>query len=431
LIAGLAMDLDRLIKLIEDIGREIIYMENLEREYEITRIAHGENRFIVFSLKGIDITCYTNLYTSRNDLYRVLGANSDVEAYRKLNDALNNPAQLSIEDFDKYFVKTDLTLEQIPFIKYFREDGGYYLTSSIISACIDDVCNASFHRMMYIDQTRAGVRIVPRHLYHIFNEYRARGMDTPVAVLLGVNPLIEIASASSPPYGVYEIAVAARLTSDNRVVKTPLYKIPVPVDASIVIEGALSRDELVDEGPFVDILGLPDIVRKQPVFRMEAVYVNKLCKPVYHAIIPSFLDHVLLMGFPREAYVYNRVRESFPNVKSVRLSLGGSGWLHAIVSLKQSKPGEARLVALSVIEAHPSVKHVIVVDDDIDVDDPYMVEWAIATRVKGGEDIVVLRDILGSTLDPRSVDGVGDKVIIDATKPFHEKWDKYRRVNIP
>lgn len=90
--------------------------------------------------------------------------------------------------------------------------------------------------------------------------------------------------------------------------------------------------------------------------------------------------------------------------------------------------GEARLAAFAAITAHPSVKHVFIVDEDIDVDNPLEVEWAIATRLKGGDDIIVLKNVKGSTLEPRSRDGVGDKVIFLAVKPFNEPWEKYRRV---
>ncbi len=412
--------------------KEYLSLGTVEREYGATRqIYRNREKIVEFYVKDSEIRCISNVLASREDLYRVLGVSSDREAYDKILYGVENPLQLNTVSFNEYFKESDLSLWSLPFMKYFREDGGYYLTSSILIACIDRVCNASFHRMMYIDREKAVVRIVPRHLYHIYSRYRERGRDTPVAVVLGVHPIYEIASAITTRYGLFELEIAARLLSDNRVVKTPRYGIPVPATASIVLEGVISRDEYVDEGPFTDILGLTDIKRKQPVFRLEAIYVSRVVPQLYHAIVPSLWEHVYLMGFPREALIYGVLKSVSPSIKSIRLSPGSGGWLHAIVSIKQSRPGEARNIGLSVIHAHPSVKHVVVVDDDIDVDDPYMVEWAIATRVRGSEDIIVLRDFYGSTLDPRSRDGLGDKVIIDATKPFDEPWDKYRRVEIP
>lgn len=428
----LFLDLKNYIELLRKSGREYVFLEGIEREYEITRYAYKvRERIIEFKLRDIDIRCVTNLFSSRRDLYLLLNVNNDIEAYNKIINAIKNPKKPVKDSFDSYFRETSYTLKDMPFIKYFREDGGYYLTSSIIIACINDICNASFHRMMYINEKKASIRIVPRHLYQIHRSSCEENGYTPIAIILGTDPITELSSAITTRYGLFELEIASRLGSVEKITYTPLYKIPVPVTTGIVLEGIIHCKELVDEGPFVDILGLVDSKRKQPVFELEKIYVNEKYPVIYHAIIPSFYDHIMLMGFPREALIYDTARKISPNIRSVRLTVGSGGWLHAVISLKQIKPGEARNVGMAVIVGHPSVKHVVVVDDDIDINDPAMIEWAIATRVRGGEDILILRNMYGSTLDPRSKDGLGDKVIIDATKPFHEPWDKYRRARIP
>ncbi|HID65689.1 MAG TPA: UbiD family decarboxylase, partial [Aquificaceae bacterium] len=77
---------------------------------------------------------------------------------------------------------------------------------------------------------------------------------------------------------------------------------------------------------------------------------------------------------------------------------------------------------------HPSLKHVVVVDDDIDVDNPLSVEWAIATRFQADKDLVVICDSRGSSLDPSSENSLTCKVGIDATKPLGLDRDKFKRV---
>lgn len=419
-----------LLKL-EKEGKESIHVGELNREYEPTRIiSKNKDKLVFFSLNNSVAECYANILSRRKDLYRLFGLSNDIEVYNKILDALNNPAELDVRSFNDYYRSTDFGLQQLPFIKYYREDGGYYLTSSIYISCINNICNASYHRTMLLSDEKAVLRIVPRHLDYIVKKYHEKGYDAPVAIVLGVDPYTEIAAATTPPLGVYEVAVAAKLSGDNRVVKTPIYQIPVPATASIVVEGVITR-ETAWEGPFVDILRIPDKRRKQLVFKMEAIYVHREIPPLYHAIVPGLWEHIYLMGFPREPLIYDSVRKISPGIKGVRLTIGSGGWLHAVVSIHKSKPGEARNIGLAVINGHPSVKHVIIVDDDIDIDDPYMVEWALATRVRGSEDIIILRNMRGSTLDPRGNDGVGDKVVIDATKPFDEPWDKYRYAGIP
>ncbi len=422
---------DYIEKLIDKGYKKIVEAGTLDSEYEPTRkIYEAHGNLVFFGLKDSPIQCYANILSDRRDLYTVLGVNNDVEAYEKILQALTSPVQLEYTGFNEYYKATGLNLYDIPFIKYYPEDGGHYLTSSIIASCYKDICNASYHRMMRLNAEEATLRIVPRHLDYIVRKYHEEDTDAPVVVILGLHPIYELAAAMSPPLGVYEFQVAARLLGDNLAVRTPIYNIPVPPYASIILEGRITR-RTDWEGPFVDILRTVDKRRKQPVFEVEAIYVSREKPPLVHAIVPGLDEHLVLMGFPREPLIYDSIRRVSPHVRAVRLTRGSGGWLHVVVSIKQTRPREAVNAGLAVLNGHPSVKHVVVVDNDIDVDDPHMVEWAIATRVRAGEDVIVIRRARGSTLDPRSEGGVGDKMIIDATKPYDEPWDNYRFVRIP
>ncbi|MEM3926328.1 MAG: UbiD family decarboxylase [Desulfurococcaceae archaeon] len=428
------MELDQLMGFAKKLDKQILDAGYLDEECSVTNLSlKNRDKLILFKLKrSEEILCYTNLITTRRDVYKLFDKHSDEELYNYVNKAIDiYPPDINVVDFRNYFEEIAPDLSVLPFIKYYKEDGGYYLTSSIYVACVDNICNSSFHRTMFLTRNEAVLRVVPRHLHYIMNSYLERDEDTPVAMILGVHPLQELAAALSPPLGVFEVYVGVNLTRDPKICRTPLYNIPIPADASIVIEGVILKNKRAPEGPFTDILSLLDPRREQPVFRAEAMYFNKKKPLIYHAIVPGLWEHRFLMGFPREIAIYNYVKKIVPGLKSVRLTDGGSGWLHAVLSIKQLSPGDARLAGIATIYAHPSVKHVVVVDDDIDIDNPEMVEWAIATRMKSGEDIIILRDIRGSTLDPRSKDGVGDKAIFIAVKPFDEPWDKYKRVTVP
>lgn len=416
-------------------GKGVTDLGVLEREYAVTRAAYSNrDSLLLFKARGVhdDILNYTNLITLRKDFRGLFGVASDVEAYEKYSRAFKGNAPIEMRDFNEYFERRDdVDLTALPFLKYFREDGGLYLTSSVYVMCYWDICNSSFHRTMLLNEERATLRIVPRHLHYLMNRYFEEGKDAPVALVLGLDPFHEIASASNPPLGTFELFVGAALGGEARFARTPRYGIPVPINASIVVEGVIKRDEVATEGPFTDILLLVDEPRQQPVFLAEGIYFNRARPLVHHAIVPGLWEHQFLMGFSREPLIYEAVKKVAPGLKSIRLTEGGAGWLHLVISLKQMSPGEDRLAAIAAISAHPSVKHVVVVDDDIDIEDPLMVEWAIATRLRGGDGVIVLRDVKGSTLDPRSSNGVGDKVVVLATKPYSESWEKYRRVGIP
>lgn len=427
------MNLEDLRAYTHTLSKEVLDMGAVDREYAITKLSQ-ENRgkTLIFRLRGIeDFILYSNLLTSRSDIIRLLGVSSLEDAYYKLDDAMRSPQQLVFEDFYDFFEDSGGGLSKIPFVKFYRDDGGHYLTSSIYVACYQSICNASYHRTMYISDSKATLRIVPRHLHYIVSKYFEESRDAPVAMVLGLDPIQEIAAALTPSLGVFEVEVGAALGGEKRVVRTPVYGIPVPASASVVVEGTISRTERAPEGPFTDILMLLDPVREQPVFNVEGVYFSRRKPLLVHAIVPGLWEHQLLMGFPREARMYIDAKRVVPCLKAVRLTEGGSTWLHAVLSVEETcSEGDAKLAALAAIAAHPSVKHITVVDSDINIDNPQMVEWAIATRTKAGEDVIVIRDVRGSTLEPRSRDGVGDKMIIMAIKPRSDKREKYKRVEV-
>lgn len=419
----------------EILGKEYSIREyrGISREYELTRIAYSmkDDEVVIADVENSVPRVYTGIYSTREKLYRVINAGSDVEAYERILDAVNNPLETRGEEsFNDHYRAVEWRLDNIPFIKYYREDGGYYLTSSIVVACLEDKCNASFHRIMYRDSRSATIRIVPRHLHRIYTSYLEMDKDTPVAILLGVHPIIEVAAATSPPFGVYELWVANKLLGKKiPVARTPLYNIVVPVNASIVIEGRITR-EFGWEGPFVDILMIPDKKRKQPIIVVDRIYVNKSIEPMVHAIVPGLNEHVFLMGFPREAMVWESVRR-VADVEKVRLTPASGGWLHAIISIRKRSGGEPKNVIMAAFTGHTSLKHVVVVDSDIDVDDLAEVEWAIATRVQGSRDIVVIKSARGSTLDPSGEDGLVDKVGVDATIPSGKPESLFKRARPP
>jgi UbiD family decarboxylase len=202
-------------------------------------------------------------------------------------------------------------------------------------------------------------------------------------------------------------------------------------DAELVLEGRISASREVDEGPFVDITGTYDVRRKQPV--VEVVGVAHREDYIYEALLPASAEHRLLMGLPHEVLVWDAVSRVVPKVHAVNLSAGGCGWLHVVVSIDKQVDGDGKNALLAAFAAHPSVKHVVVVDSDIDVCDASEVEWAVATRFQASEDLIIINDVRGSTLDSSADQetGLTSKMGLDATKPFAKPREKFERAKIP
>ena len=93
------------------------------------------------------------------------------------------------------------------------------------------------------------------------------------------------------------------------------------------------------------------------------------------------------------------------------------------ISVEQTFAGEGRKLLMSAIAGKRPLKCVVVCDEDIDVFDDSQVLWAIATRARPAEDIVILPKFPTANLDPSVPEGeLGSALGIDATRPFGEPF---------
>ena len=313
-------------------------------------------------------------------------------------------------------------LSRLPVMRHFPGDAGKYLTAGIVFSLWDGVENASIHRMLVLDHHRVAARLVEgRHTHVFLQKALASGERLPVAVTIGTHPAVTFASCTRVPAGK-ELAYASELMGGELRVKECSNGVLVP-DAEIVLEGHIGAEKTA-EGPFVDITGTYDPVRQQPVIEFTGMHT----KPdfIYHGILPGGDEHKVLMGAPYEPVIYRAVA-GVTEVRNVILTKGGCGYLHAVIQIKKSTQGDAKNAIMAAFAAHTSLKHVVVVDEDIEPADPYDVEYAVATRVNGERDIMVITGVRGSSLDPcQNEDGTNVKVGVDATMVLGRE-DEFRR----
>jgi len=332
-------------------------------------------------------------------------------------------------------VQGRLRLNQIPILRHYEKDGGPYITSGIISAKSLDgkVENVSVHRMMVVDRDHLSIRIVPRHLYRLCEMAREQGSKSlDMGIAIGVHPAVILAASSPLPFGVSEYKLANALMRQGLKLTTCEHvDACVPSDAELVLEGKILLEKQVSEGPLVDITGTYDIVRKQPL--VEVVHIMHRKDYFYQALLPGGTEHKLLMGLPFESKILEGVRAVVPNVKGARLTSGGCSWLHAVLSIEKQTEGDGKNALLAAFASHPSLKHAVVVDSDIDIDKLQEVEWAIATRFQGDEDLIIIPNARGSTLDPSSNQELAltTKVGVDATRSLLKPKEKFLKASIP
>jgi UbiD family decarboxylase len=326
-------------------------------------------------------------------------------------------------------------LLRIPFLTHYAGDAGPYATAAI--AIVDDPDsgpNVSFHRCLRLDGVRLAARIVER-----------RGTDTalkktpddlPVAICIGLPLHVLLAASMAPDPGVDELAIAQALapTPVTKCLTNDLY---VPAEAEFVLEGRITH-RMVAEGPFVDLTETWDMVREQPVIEIDRITHRR--DAIYHALLPGLLEHKMLMGMPKEPSIYAAVNEVAACV-NVSITPGGASWLHAVVQIDKQRADDGRKAAEAAFRGHPSLKHVVVVDADVDLYDPHDVEWAIATRFQAGRDLLVWQDQPSSSLDPSATHTPGQKsrsakMGLDATIPWDQpdrctRLHEFQRVALP
>jgi len=308
-------------------------------------------------------------------------------------------------------------LRRLPILTHWPGDAGPYVTAGLLF--LDDPRtgpNASFHRLLRLDARHFVARLVEQRAAHTAWQ-RAAPEDLPVAIAIGLPPHVLLAASMGPPPGVDEMSVAHALAP------TPMVRcrngIAVPWAAEIVLEGRLQQ-RLAPEGPFVDLTGTLDVVRQQPILVIDRVYHRR--QPIYQALLPGRREHKLLMGLPKEPTICAAVA-TVADCRNVYITPGGASWLHAVVQIHKTDAEAGKRAGEAAFRGHPSLKHVVVVDEDVDLFDADAVEWAIATRFQADRDLQLWPDQPSSSLDPsaRHVPGQkarAAKMALDATVPW-------------
>jgi 2,5-furandicarboxylate decarboxylase 1 len=279
-------------------------------------------------------------------------------------------------------------------------------------------------------KNRLGVLLLPRHAHMFFEMAEQGGRPLEAAIVIGVDPLTLLASQAIAPIDVDELEIAGALhRRPLSVVKCLTSDLRVPADAEIVIEGRLLPGVRELEGPFGEFPQYYGERGERHVMEVDAIAHRT--DAIFHTIVGGGLEHLLLGAIPREATLLAHLQRSFPNVRDVHLSRGGACRYHLYVQIRKRQEGEAKNIMLGAFAGHYDVKHVIVVDEDVDIHNPAEVEWAVATRFQADRDLVVVSESQGSKLDPSTRKGVGAKMGLDATKPLSADEMTFKRIRVP
>jgi 2,5-furandicarboxylate decarboxylase 1 len=381
----------------------------------------GASAVLFDDVEGAAFPLIGNTTARRRHFALALGC-PEHDVVRRLGAAMAAPAPLvevPLEDAPVAAVDEDGPdlLSDLPLPVQHEHDGGRYITSALV--CVRDprtgLTNLSINRLQVAGPRELRALLLPGRLRQIFDLHEAQGEDLPVALVIGVDPVLTLASQAPAEADSDDLGIASALhPRPLEVVRLPGHPTPVPARAELVLLGRLRAGVRAEEGPFGEYPRTYGPGGPAPVLELTRRFRRE--QPIVQTILSGGREHFWVGGLPREARLMAALTRAGANAVAVRLTEAGSCRMHAVVSLRNAQPGAAFSAAMAVFAALAPLKQVVVVDDDVDVFDDEQVGWALATRFQADTDLMVVPRARGGGLDPSAgPGGVTAKLAMDAT----------------
>lgn len=412
------------LKVLETMEQLHCVDREVDPKYELGAVlgkrGHGPAQYF-HNVKGYDMPVVGNLFNNREKVAAGLGLPKS-----ELQPAILNALQKGIEPEIVHCgpVQEVVHTENIDIAKllpvptWFEKEGGPYISAGVIIAKdpLTGKRNVSIARFRVEGGNLLMAGIAPtHHLGELMRRAQQVGKPLELAVAIGNHIAVLLASQMYVELGHDEYDVAGALLGEPlRVVPCKTVDLEVPAEAEIVIEGTLHPDQTIDEGPVSEFPGFYVYYGPGQSFRVSAVTHRE--NAIYQAILPGFApEHLLLGGEAIGATTCMALQKVIPAVRQVLITEGGMGRVHAIITMHKPKAGEGKRAIMLAMGVTNLLKLVTVVDDDIDPENPVQVEWALASRMRGEEDIMIIPGCKGDRCDAQVRDLTVTKVGMVAT----------------
>lgn len=323
-------------------------------------------------------------------------------------------------------------LTTFPIVRHHAMDPAPYIDMTPVMKDPDDgFYNVAFLRTMFKDPQRLGVHMSPRHNWQIHRKYEERNRRTPVAIVVSAHPSFYLGALNVSPFGVDDYSrIGAIMGEPMRLTPSATWgeDFLVPADAEIIIEGEIPPNVREVEGPFGEFTGYYGPQRLRPVIEVTAITHRQ--GAIFQHLFTGHRDTWVVGGIPKEGSLFNLIRGIVPTVTAVHFPPSGCCRYNCYISVDKKVDGETKQAAMAALAGCDFVKHVVVVDADINVYNEEQVMWAMATRVQADQDVDIIKNAKGNTLDPSQTDDImTTKMIIDATRPVQRPYAA--RLSIP
>jgi 2,5-furandicarboxylate decarboxylase 1 len=432
------LDLRHFLGLLQKNGELLSVTDEVDLSYELSEFLHQADRVhgpaLRFeNIKGRSGNVVGNLVGTKRRLALAFGLRSEdklLETYRKRRGAVGKPRRVKdgpVKEVVRRGKQVDLHSVPIPI--YHEEDAGPYITCGILTAKDPDtgLRSMGLHRLQVKGSRRLGIHLANPPISHFVARAEEKNRPLDVAISLGVHPILLLASIVSSP-NEDKVAIAGSLLgSPLALTKCETSDVDIPAHAEVVIEGKVLPNVREPEGPFGETSGYYFSDRSHVI---EVTAITHRKNPILQALHPTSDEVALLCGPAGEAEIVQMLREKGFAVIDLALS-AASGRTHAAVSLKKRHDSDPKQLLHFLLAGVPYIKHAVVLDEDVNVQDPRDIDWAIATRAQGDEDLIVIPNLRARSIDPSKKEGMFTaKIGIDATVPIGER-QRFKRIGVP
>mgnify|MGYP006418705243 FL=1 len=400
-----------------------------------TLVDQSETALLFTNVIGYDMPVISGVMNSRERLGIAMGCDfAEIEA--QLRRGLANPIApetVSADGLHDVIMEgDDVDLFALPVPIFGTLDGGPMITAGVIIAHDEEFgYNAGVYRLLVKDRNTTGIDIVtPNNLRKFAEKALARNEPLPISINIGTHPAELIASTFKAAAGVDEMALAGGMRgAPVQLAPCNTVDIPFIADSEIVLEAEiLPTGWTKPEGRFGEFTRLMGGLHWNPHVRIKSIRCR--AKPIYYALHMPW-ENIWPSGPIYESAVRRVLHEAGVQVTAINVTPGGCCHWHTVAAIKPL-PGDGKNAIMAMLSV-ADMKHVTVVDEDIDVFDHMDVEWAVATRVQADKDVVIISGARSKPLDPSLVPTPGRipttaKMGIDATIPDDVARERFERI---
>lgn len=321
--------------------------------------------------------------------------------------------------------KNDFSLAEFPILKCWPQDGGRYITWPMVITKNPETGkrNAGCYRMQVFDERTTAMHWqTQKHGAEHFRTAHAQNSRgrMEVAVAIGSDPATALSGILPIPPDLDEFMFSGFLRREAvELVHCETVDLEVPANSEIVLEGYVELGEMRTEGPFGDHTGFYSLEGQYPVFHITCITHRK--DPIYlTTIVGRPPQEDFFMGHAIERIFLPVMKMQFPEIVDVSMPAEGIFQNLMIVAIRKSYPGHARKVMNAIWSLGQAMftKVVIIVDHDVDVQNPSEVVWKSLCAIDPQRDIEFVLGPVDTLEHASRLQDFGSKMGVDATR----KW---------